>query len=235
MVTKATTSGIRETSSDLGDYPKRALLKNATGYVACTTKMELTLDGEDCWDIVRGAEVEPDEMGWVVDPGEEEQAPDVQIAAEATRALEIKDWKRRFKKAASLITQGVDESLVRVLRVHNKNPILMWARLSANVNKVSPAQLSIARRDFQNYHMEEVEAYLVSKHNFDDLVQQVTTQGGTVTESEQMLTLIGSLPEKLENIRDTFYAHTPEPDIEYIWSRLYDIDVKYSYSYDEYC
>ena len=219
------TSGIRATGSDRGDYPRRALLKNAAGYVAWSTKMEQTLDAEDCWDIVTGTEVEPDEIGWVVDPGEEEQAPGVQIAAEAARALEIKDWKKRFKKAASLITQGVDDSLVRVLRVHNKNPILMWARLSADFNKVSPAQLSIARRDFQNYHIEEDESYLVSRQNFEDLIQEVTTQGGIVTESEQLLTLIGSLPEKLETIRDTFYAQTPEPDIEYVWSRLHDREV----------
>ena len=202
----ATTSGIRAISSDRGDNPKRTLLKNAAGYVSWATKMELTLDNEDRWDIVAGTELEPDELGWVVDPREEEQAPGVQAAAEATRALEIKDWRRRFKKAASLITQAVDDSLVRILRVHNKNPILMWARLSTHFNKVSPAQLSIARRDFQNFHMEEDETYLVSRQNFDDLVQQVTTQGGVVTEDEQLLTLIGSLPEKLESIRDTFYA-----------------------------
>ena len=190
----ATTSGIRGAGSDRGDYSRRALLKNAAGYVAWATKMELTLDREDCWDIVTGTEVEPNEIGWVVDTGEKAQAPGVQIAAEAARALEIKDGKLRFKKAASLITQGVDDNLVRVLRVHNKNPILMWARLSADFNKVSPAQLPIARRDFQNYYMEEDEAYLVSRQNFDDLVQQVTTQGGTFTESEQLSTLISSLP-----------------------------------------
>ena len=70
-------------------------------------KMEAILDGEDCWDIVTGTESEPGELGWVVDPGEEAQAPGVQIAAEAARAREIRDWKRRFKKAASLIAQSV--------------------------------------------------------------------------------------------------------------------------------
>ena len=91
---------------------------------------------------------------------------------------------------------------------------------SADFNKVSPAQLSIARRDFQNYHIEGDESYLVRRQNFDDPVQQVTTQGGTVAEADQLLTLLGSLPEKLESFRDTFYAQTPEPDIEYIWTRM---------------
>ena len=87
--------------------------------------MEAILDGEDCRDIVMETELEPGELGWVVDPGEEAQASGVQIATEAARAQEIRDWKRRFKKAASLITQSLDDSLVRILRVHNKNPLLM--------------------------------------------------------------------------------------------------------------
>ena len=53
--------------------------------------MELILDGEDCWSIVDGSELEPNELGWVVDPGEEGQARDVHSAAEVKRALEVKD------------------------------------------------------------------------------------------------------------------------------------------------
>ena len=166
----ASTSDIRASSSNRADYSRKPILKNAAGYVAWATKMELILDGEDCWDIVAGTELESGELEWVVDPGEEEQAPGVQAAAEAAHALDIKDWKKRYKKAAQLITTSVDDSLVRILRVHNKNPILMWARLSAAFNKVSPAQLSLARRDFQNYHIEEDESYLVSRQNFEDLV-----------------------------------------------------------------
>ena len=82
----------------------------------------------------------------------------------------------------------------------------MWARLLADFNKVSPAQLSLARRDFQNFHIEEDESYLVSRQNFEDLVQNVTTQGGLVSDEDQLLTLLGSLPERLESIRDTFYS-----------------------------
>ena len=224
----ASISGIRATGSDRadrGENSRKPILKNAAGYVAWATKMELILDGEDCWEIVAGTELEPDELGWVVDPGDEAQAPGVQAAAEAARAAEIKDWNKRFKKAAQLIGSSVDDSLVRILRVHNKNPILMWARLSADFNKVSPAQLSLARRDFQNYHIEEDESYFVSRQNFEDLVQNVTTQGGLVSDDDQLLTLLGSLPERLESIRDTYYSQTQAPEIEYIWARMYDKEV----------
>ena len=50
-------------------------------------------------------------------------------AKEAVRSLEIKDRKRRYKKTASMITQLVDDSIVHILKVHHKNPILRWAQL----------------------------------------------------------------------------------------------------------
>ena len=113
----ASNTGIRVSITDRGDYARKPVLKDAAVYVAWATNLETILDGEDCWDIVVGTEQEPNELGWVFDPSEEEQAP-----AEAARAPEIKDWKKRFKRAASLITLSVDDSLVRILRVHSKNP-----------------------------------------------------------------------------------------------------------------
>ena len=64
--------------------------------------METILDAEDCWEIVTGDELEPVELGWVISDGEDDHTPDE--VAEAVRALDIKDWKRRYKKAASLLT-----------------------------------------------------------------------------------------------------------------------------------
>ena len=46
------------------------------------------------------------------------------------RLLEIKDFKKRSKKAASLITQIVDHSIVMSLNVHKRNPVSMWAQLA---------------------------------------------------------------------------------------------------------
>ena len=86
----STSSGIRAKDNDRSDSKKGPVMKDAAGYVSWATKMEAILDGEDCWDIVTGTELEPGELGWVVDPGEEAQAPGVQIAAEAVRAQEIK-------------------------------------------------------------------------------------------------------------------------------------------------
>ena len=102
----ASTSGIRANGSNRGEYTRKQILKDMAGYSAWSTKMETILDADDCWDIVIGTEIEPNELGWVVGEGQEgAPAAVVDAAKEAIRALEIKDWKRRFKKAASVITQ----------------------------------------------------------------------------------------------------------------------------------
>ena len=44
------------------------------------------------------------------------------------RQAEIKDFKKRSKKAASSITQTIDKSIVMSLDVHARNPVLMWRR-----------------------------------------------------------------------------------------------------------
>ena len=73
----STSCGIRARDNDRSDSKKGPVLKDAAGYVSWATKIEAILDGEDCWDIVTGTESEPGELGWVVDLGEEAQAPGV--------------------------------------------------------------------------------------------------------------------------------------------------------------
>ena len=72
-------------------------------------QMETILDADDCWEIVRGRELKPLDLAWVIEYNEEGAAVDDprtagDVLAIAGRRAEIKDWKRRYKKAASLIT-----------------------------------------------------------------------------------------------------------------------------------
>ena len=78
--------------------------------------METILDADDCWKIVQGTELEPLDLAWVIEVDDQGAAVDnprtaTEVIAIATRCKEIKDWKRRYKKAASLITQSVDDGI----------------------------------------------------------------------------------------------------------------------------
>ena len=100
------------------------------------------------------AEVEED--GEVVENPQPTAAEALLIAA---RRKEIKDYKRRYKKAASLITQSIDDGIVQTLSVHNKDPKLMWDALSIDYNNVTLAQLSLARQNFLNFRVTEDETF----------------------------------------------------------------------------
>ena len=133
----ASYSGIRARESDRGEYSRKPIQKDAAGYGAWKVKMETILDADDCWEIVQGTELEPLDLAWVLQFDEEGATLEnpqttADVIAIATRRDEIKDWKKRLKKAASLITQSVDDGIVQTLSVHGKDPKLIWDALSAD-------------------------------------------------------------------------------------------------------
>ena len=227
----ASHSGIRARDSDQGEYSRKPILKGADGYGAWRVKMETILDADDCWEIVQGTEVEPvdlaptaaevEEDGEVVENPQPTAAEALLIAA---RRKEIKDYKRRYKKAASLITQSIDDSIVQTLSVHNKDPKLMWDALSTDYNNVTPAQLSLARQNFLNFRVTEDETYLELKQRFNELLRKVVEQNGVVTVEDQLQTLLASLPAKFDILRESYFSVIPAPNISYLWSRMFDIE-----------
>ena len=85
----------------------------------------------------------------------------------------MKDWKRRFRKAASLITSSVDDCMVQMLDIHKKNPILICAALKADYNTVTAAQQAQAVHNFLGYTISKDDTFLELKHNFDELLRKV--------------------------------------------------------------
>ena len=142
----ASHSGIRASESGTGEYVKKIVLKDAASYGPWKAKLTSILDAEECWEIVNGTELEPNENATVEDDSDDD-LPDNRSEVVA-REIEIKDWRKRSKKAASLITQIVDDSIVMSLDVHNRNPVLMWAQLASDYNNVTPAQRSTALKNF---------------------------------------------------------------------------------------
>ena len=189
--------------------------------------MSTILEGEECWDLVQGLELEPRSLSvQAVGDGDdvEDPAGQADIARRTERESEIKDWRRRYRKAASMITQVVDDSMVQMLDVHNKNPILIWVALKEDYNTVTLAQLAQAAHNFLGYVITKDDTFLQLKHNFDELLRKVIEQGGSISPAEQLQTLLGALPMKYDILRESFYSMIPAPPISYMWSRLYDIE-----------
>ena len=98
--------------------------------------------------------------------------------------------------------------------MHGKDPKLIWDALSANYNTVTPAQLSLARQDFQNFTAEET--YLEMKQRFNELLRKVGEQNGVVSGADQLQTLLGSLTAKFDILRESYFSVTPVPNINYL-------------------
>ena len=115
------------------------------------------LDAEDCWEIVNGTEAKPRRISLDDDLDNKEKVD--------KRLLKIKDFKKRSKKAASLITQTIDESIVMSLDVHKRNPVHMWAQFANDYNTITLAQRSAARKEFLNFVITEEETFLDFNRN----------------------------------------------------------------------
>lgn len=77
--------------------------------------------------------------------------------------LEIKDFKKRSKRAASLITQTRDDNIVMSLDVHERNHVHMWAQLADDYNTITPPHRFAPRRGFQTFFIIEGETILKIK------------------------------------------------------------------------
>ena len=99
----ASTSGIRASGPGSSEYMKKIVLKDSASYGPWRTKVTAILDAEDSLEIVNGTELEPAEIAEVLN-ADNTSANSVEVDK---RQAEIKDWRKRSKKAASLITQTV--------------------------------------------------------------------------------------------------------------------------------
>ena len=88
--------------------------------------------------------------------------------------FEIKDFKKRSKKATSLITQSIDDSIVMSLDVHVRNRVHMWAQFIDDYNTITEAQRSAARKGFLNF-------FIIEGENFLDIKQKLLPMGSAIS------------------------------------------------------
>lgn len=84
-------------------------------------------------------------------------APLNQAAVDVKQA-KIKDFRKRSKKAHSLITQTIDDNIVMSQDVHARNPVNIWIQIAEDYNTVTPAQRSATRKELLNFIITEEES-----------------------------------------------------------------------------
>ena len=212
----ASTSGIKASGSGSSEYTKKLVLKASVTYGPWRTKLTAILDAEDSLEIVNGTELEPVEIAEVLNPNN----TSANSSEVDKRQAEIKDWRNRSKKAASLITQTSDDNIVMSLDVHGNNPTLMWAQLGATYNTITPAQRSSARTNFLMFTIGNDESFIDIKLKYDELLRKVTDQGGMIGDNDRLQTSLGALPQKFDLLREAYLTKDPAPGIQFLWDRM---------------
>ena len=168
------------------------MLKDVASYGPWRAKLTSILVAEDCWEIVSGTEIKPFRIAVMNDAN---NAPLDQPAIDARQA-KIKDFRKCSKKADSLITHTLDDSIVMSLDVHARNPVDMWNQLAADYKTVTLAQRSATRKEFLNFTISEEESHLDIKQRYNELLRKVTLQGGAMDITDRLETLLNALPQK---------------------------------------
>ena len=203
------TGGIRAGGS--GDNVKRIVLKDKASYGPWKAKITSVLDAEECWDIVCRLEVAP----VIVAPRTVDRVVVNREEVAESRAA-LKDFNTRSKKAASLITQTIDDSLVMSLDVFDRDPCRMWEKIARDFNTVTASQSHIARREFLSFKIRDDEGHPEAKHRYEELLRRVKIQGGEIEDDDKLLTLLGALPAKFDMLKEAFHARENQPDVEFI-------------------
>lgn len=115
-------------------------------------------------EIVNGTELEPNE---IVVVGLDCAPEDVEEVYK--RQLEIKDFIKRSKQAACLITLTVDDNIVMSLDVHERNPVLVWAQLAEDYKTVAPGQRTAARKEFLSNYIKAKTCQKMSDYEVDNI------------------------------------------------------------------
>ena len=96
----------------------------------------------------------------------------------------MKDYNKRTKKAASLMTQIFNDNIVMSLDVHNKDPRDMWDQLARDYDIVTPAQRMAAREASVDLTITEESTHLKIKQEFSELLRKVAAQGEAISVDE---------------------------------------------------
>ena len=107
--------------------------------------------------------------------------------------------------------------------MHARDLIFLWIQLAEVYNIVTPAQRSAARKQFLNFMVIEDERFLDIKQRYYELLRKVIVQG-VIDVADRLETLFNALPEKFDFFRESYFAHTPAPEIEYVWDKMFDME-----------
>lgn len=174
----------------------RAIEKlNGDNFHTWKFKMEMVLQEKDLWDIVTGDEERPKE------------------SAEAIV------FDKRARRAMATICLSVQDSLLGLVRPAKSAPEA-WQKLVQHFEQKGLAHKLFLRRKFFTLQMAEGEDMMQHIQQVLTMAEQLEAIGAKVSEEDQVMTLLCSLPESYGNLIVALESRADSLSMEFVTARL---------------
>ena len=162
-------------------------------------KMQMVLEEKDLWNIVKGDEVEP--------------------AEEGTTETQRRQFQKRERKALATICLSLGDeqlSLVRTATTAKE----AWSKLESHYEVKSLANKLFLRKKYFTMSMGVDESMSEHINKMKELASQLEAVGASITEDDQVATLLCSLPESYNGLITALESRADNLTLEFVTARL---------------
>ena len=162
-------------------------------------KMQMVLEEKDLWNIVKGDEVEP--------------------AEEGTTETQRRQFQKRERKALATICLSLGDeqlSLVRTATTAKQ----AWSKLESHYEIKSLANKLFLRKKYFTMSMAVDDSMSEHINKMKELASQLEAVGASITEDDQVATLLCSLPESYNALITALESRADDLKLEFVTARL---------------
>ena len=162
-------------------------------------KMQMVLEEKDLWNICTGDEVEP--------------------TAEGTTETQRRQFQRRERKALATICLSLGDEQLSLVRAA-KTAKEAWSKLESHYEVKSLANKLFLRKKYFTMSMGAGECMTEHINKMKELASQLEAVGASITEDDQVATLLCSLPESYNGLITALESRADDLTLEFVTARL---------------
>eukprot|EP00794_Sanderia_malayensis_P011646 gene11646-12844_t len=161
--------------------------------------IQMILEDKDLWNIVTGDEVEPSGQGVTADAREK--------------------FRKRARKAMATICLSLSDSQLLLVRSAT-TAREAWKKLEEHFETKSLANKLFLPRRYLTSMMSEGDKMIDHINKLRSLAEQLDSVGAPISEEDQVMTLLSSLPDSYENLIVALESRSDDLSMEFVTARL---------------
>ena len=134
----------------------------------------------------------------------------------------LEDYTKRFKKGISILTLSIDDNLVELLNSVPRHPAEIWEKIERDYNKVSAGATQQVKQELRDFSVDPKEDSVKIQHRLELLVGKCRQKKYFPDDEDVAMVMLDALDDSCEALRNTYWASSPLPSIDWIYSQIED-------------